>query len=76
MCYKGIHVEQSYKEAALYWKRGAEEDNADCAYYLAALYLAGKGVEQSKEKAIYWLDKASKLGHEKASELLKDIKED
>lgn len=47
-----------------------EQSDAETQYLLALAYLKGEGIEQSYEKAKYWLKKASEQQHPKAQTLL------
>ena len=47
-----------------------EQSDAETQYLLALAYLKGEGIEQSYEKAKYWLEKAAKQQHPKAQTLL------
>ena len=47
-----------------------EQSDAETQYLLALAYLKGEGIEQSYEKAKYWLEKAAEQQHPKAQTLL------
>ena len=51
MCAYGYGTEQSYTEAAGWYRKAVAEGNAFAAFSLAGLYQRGQGVPQSDEKA-------------------------
>lgn len=50
--------EKKYREAALFYKKGAELDNKNCEENLGVLYCLGEGVEQNYAEGYKWLMKA------------------
>ena len=59
-------MEQSYEEAVKWFRKGAEQGDADSQHYLGLCYYGGEGVEQSYEEAVKWFRKADEEGHEGA----------
>lgn len=63
------------KEKSVYWcSKAAEKEDVQGQFNLGVAYFYGDGIEQDIEKAIFWLESASKKGHPKAKKLLNDIK--
>ena len=58
----GEEVEQDYKRAFEYFKKGADEGDPDCYDSLAMCYFWGYGVETNLEKSAYYNEKAAKMG--------------
>jgi len=53
----------------------AKMQNPTAQYLLGLIYINGDGTPKDKEKAIYWLKKSAKKGHNKAKILLFDLEE-
>ncbi|PTQ87883.1 tetratricopeptide repeat protein [Agitococcus lubricus] len=53
-------------EAFPWFKKAAEQGNAQAQLELAELYDAGEGVAQNTEQAIEWYEKAAAQGHDEA----------
>ena len=51
---KNINSKANPKEAAFYFEKAASLGFKDAQYMLALLYDRGEGVDQNKEKALYW----------------------
>ena len=45
-------------EAVYYSRRGAEKDEGHCMYYYGLFLFDGDGVEQNREEAIEWIQRA------------------
>jgi TPR repeat protein len=54
------------REAALWYFRAASAGHAEAQYQLGLLFLAGKGVVDSRKEAIKWFRKAAAQGHDEA----------
>jgi chromosome segregation ATPase len=54
----------------------SEQGQIKAQYELAVIYYNGIDIEKDKEKAIYWLKKASEQGHEEAKKFILQIEED
>ena len=63
---KGQGVEQSYEQAAKWYRSAAEKGVAPAQYKLGLLYRDGHGVPHDMEYAYAWLSVATKLGHQLA----------
>ena len=74
VCYDvGIGVEKNPAEAVRWWQSAADRGDADAMYELG-IYFAKKSSSDSDPnflKAVEWLRKAAKLGHEGAKKALK-----
>lgn len=70
MYYDGDDVSQNYPQAALWFRRAAEQGNPDAEYMLGGLYHYGLGVPKNSAKSIIWLEKAAGQGQAKADYLL------
>ena len=67
---RGEGVPQDYAEAARWYRKAAEQGQADAQFNLGVMYLKGEGVPQDPGEAGRWARMAAQQGHEKASELL------
>ena len=67
----GMGVEEDFSEAAKWYEKGANNDDAAAAYYLGCLYEEGKGVRKSLKTAQRWYEKGALLGDKRAMEKLK-----
>lgn len=50
-------------KAVKYWKKSADNGNAEAQYYLGFCYSKGDGVQMNKQTAFYWYQKASNNGN-------------
>ena len=64
--YNGQGVEQSYEKAVIWYKKAAEQGNANAQCSLGYCYDEGQGVKLSHEKAVYWFQKAAEQGYASA----------
>ena len=55
----GEGVDQSYSEAAYWFRKAAEKDNKNAQFNLGILYATGNGVDQDDSEAVYWYRKAA-----------------
>ncbi len=55
-------VKQSDKETAKYYRKVADQGNADAQYALGIMYMEGRGVEQSYETAAKYFHKSALQG--------------
>ena len=56
---KGQGVPQDYAQAALWYRKAAEQGYAVAQYNLGRLYDDGRGVPQDYAEAYFWLDLAA-----------------
>lgn len=68
--YRGIGVEQDYREALQWYRTAAEQGDPFSQFRLGIMYKAGSGVDPNPEMAQYWLQKAATQGHGVARILL------
>ncbi|MGN1139251.1 MAG: tetratricopeptide repeat protein [Ruminococcus sp.] len=63
----GNEVQENYEEAAKWFRKAAEQEDAGAQYYiLGYMYIWGKGVQRDYEEAAKWYRKAAEQGHAKA----------
>jgi len=67
--------ERNYKQALIYYKQAADNDNAEAKYYLAMMADKGLGMDKSPTSARKWLEESAKLGYEKAKRVLNRTRE-
>ncbi len=70
---QGQGVESNIEQAVHYYQQAAAQVNADAYSHLGRLYIKGIGVERDIGIAQDWLEKGSLLGHERSTELLKNV---
>jgi hypothetical protein len=58
------------REAALWYFQAASAGHAEAQYHLGLLFLAGKGVVDSRKEAMGWFRKAAAQGHAEAKRAL------
>jgi TPR repeat protein len=56
MYYEGKGVERSFKTAAEWYLKAAEQGFLDSQYRLGHMYQRGEGVERSDEESRRWFD--------------------
>lgn len=61
------------REAAIWYFQAASAGHLEAQYSLGLLFLAGKGVVESRREAARWFRKASKLGHPEAGKALQSL---
>ncbi|HIF03665.1 MAG TPA: sel1 repeat family protein, partial [Nitrospinaceae bacterium] len=66
MYYKGLGVDQDYKEAVKWFKKSAEQGYANAQYNLGVLYEDGQGVRKDYKQAFKWYRKAAEQGYANA----------
>jgi len=72
----GQGVPQDYAEAALWYRRAADQGYSDAQYNLGNLYEVGQGVPQDNAQAIQWVRKSADQGNATAQGLLGLMYED
>ena len=65
-CYFGAATEQSYSEAAKWWKMGADLNDANSMLSLATLYDEGLGVPPNDALALMLYHRAAEMGQVEA----------
>lgn len=61
------------REAAIWYFQAASAGHAEAQYHLGLLFLAGKGVIDSRKEAAHWFRKASEQGHVEAKKALASV---
>lgn len=64
--YTGNGVVKNYKEAFKYYKKAAENGNANAQYMLAGMYYTGEGGAKDLQEMYKWYKKAAEQGHSDA----------
>ncbi len=58
-------------EAVKWFRKAADQGNADAQYHLGLCYYYGYGVEEDNAEAVNWLKKAADQGNEEAASKLR-----
>ena len=61
-----LQAGRQYSQAALWFRKSADNGNAFAMYRLGSLYFAGSGLPQDYGHAFKWFQRAANLGHVKA----------
>jgi hypothetical protein len=64
--YLGQGIQQDYAQAAVWWRKAAEQGNVESQGNLGVLYFNGQGVPQSYVEAASWYRKAAEQGNAEA----------
>ena len=75
MYLRGHGVEQSYDEAAGWFRRAAEQGIKQAQYRMAELYMIGRGVPRDYEFAYAWYRASAEQKHKKSMEALPGVAE-
>jgi alpha/beta superfamily hydrolase len=59
----GQGVEQDAKQAVVWYRKAAEQGNANAQANLGIMYARGQGVERDAKQAVVWYRKAAEQGH-------------
>ena len=70
MYLRGNGVEQSYEEAAIWFRKSAEQRVKQAQYQLAELYMKGRGVPKDYEYAYAWYRVGAEHRHKKSLDAL------
>jgi TPR repeat protein len=65
---------RNYEKAASLYQKAVDRGHSKAKYFLAIMYLDGRGVNKDISKAIELLTEASDAGYDKAKKMLSDIK--
>jgi hypothetical protein len=77
LCYSaGIGAAGNHTEAVKWYRKAAEQGNAEAQYKLGNSYYMGEGVKEDYDKAVKWYRKAAKQGYADAKRKLKYLRED
>ena len=63
----------NYAKAAWLYQKAIDRGHNKAKYFLAVLYLMGRGVTEDRGKAIALLTESAAAGYDKAKQLLADI---
>jgi TPR repeat protein len=72
MYYYGLGVKEDYAEAAIWFRKAAEQGNPESQFVIGKMYYYGVGVKEDHAEAAIWFRKAAKQGHVRAR-VLRDI---
>ena len=67
-------MEQSYAEAAKWYRKAAEQGDADAQFLLGVMYHEGHGVERSDAEAAKWWRRAAEQGDDNAKQALEALR--
>jgi TPR repeat protein len=63
MYYYGLGVKEDYAEAAIWFRKAAEQGNPESQFVIGKMYYYGVGVKKDHAEAIIWFRKAASKGH-------------
>jgi TPR repeat protein len=63
----------NYAKAAWLYQKAVDRGHVKAKYFLAVLYLMGRGVTEDRDKALALLKESAAAGYDKAKKLLSDI---
>lgn len=73
-CYlHGVGIGADPNQAFQYYKKGAEQGDADAQLMLADMYYNGKAVKQDFKQAAYWFEKSAEQGNAEAQHAVGDM---
>ena len=70
----GLGVAQSYEEAVKWYRKSADQGDADAQFNLGVCYDNGQGVAQSYKEAFKWYCKSADQGNSQAKDSLTRFK--
>ena len=73
--YKGEGVTQDYAEALKWFRKSADQGDADAQLALGYMYFNGQGVSKNLAEAKNWYGKAAAQGDEDALKMMKKLTE-
>jgi len=68
MYYNGLGVKEDFSEAAIWYRKAAEQGNCEAQFRTGHMYYHGLGVQKDRAEALKWFRKAAKNGHPRARE--------
>ena len=71
MYYNGLGVKEDHAEAAIWFRKAAEQGNSEAQFVIGKMYYYGVGVKEDHAEALIWCRKAAEHGHIRAR-LLRD----
>ena len=72
-CFRGEGVPQDYTQAVYWWRKAAEQGDADAQFMLGDCYYKGQGVPQDYAQAVSLYRKAAEQGYPMAIIILSNI---
>ena len=69
----GDGVQQDYQQAAQWYRKAAEQDDAKAQFNLGWMYEGGRGVQQDNQQAEQWYRKSAQQGYASAINALKHM---
>ena len=72
MYYNGEGVQKDYKQAVEWFKKSANQGNADAQFNLGNMYIYGKGVQKDYKRAAEWFSLSCNGGFKEACLMLKN----
>jgi TPR repeat protein len=66
----GQGLPKDYSEAMKWYRKAADQDNADAQHNLGFIYDNGQGVPQNHAEALKWYHKAADSGHVRSQHIL------
>jgi hypothetical protein len=73
MYFQGRGVPKDFKSAMSWFRKAAEQGNAESEYFLGAMCSLGLGAARNAEEALFWYGKASGQGHAAAKAALLEM---
>lgn len=61
-----LDLAEENEEAFDFYRKAADQGNADGMYGLGNMYANGDGIEQNDEQAVHWYTRAAEAGHDHA----------
>ena len=62
MYYKGYGVAKNEQEAAVWYRRVADQGHAKAQFNLGRMYYLGEGVAKDRQEAVVWFRRAADQG--------------
>ena len=72
-CFNGGEMQKDVTASIAWLEKAAVQGDAGALYNLGACYYNGTGVRQDEERALELINRAASLGHEQATQVLKQI---
>jgi hypothetical protein len=70
MLYYSKGTDDGYKDAFKWYRKAAEQNDADAQFFLGRMYFEGKGIESNTQEAITWMKVSADNGNEYAKEIV------
>ncbi|HEX8946823.1 MAG TPA: hypothetical protein VF829_01235 [Candidatus Paceibacterota bacterium] len=66
-------IARNYKKAAWLYQKAVDGGHYKAKFFLAEMYLDGRGVDKDTDKAMKLLDESASAGYDKAKRLLREL---